>query len=184
MKQFEKYGFIRLCSVIFVSIVLMSFVFAGCSNDSGTARKTTVQRTLSVNEDGIVTDSDEGADEEVTFEVTAERGTGTPVTVTYTFTTYDSPAEMEIINGGLYEPHGEKVSSAYIRLNGEVVFRPSDFNQNVDEIEQEITLLDGENVLEVILNSIPGSTLTIVVEQEVEEELEGGHEPGDDDGEE
>ena len=157
--------------VVFVCL-LLSFVVIGCS-DSGSGgdnKKLTVQRTLAL--DPVGDPVDLGATDEVIFEVTAERGTGEPVTVTYTFDTYVSAAEIEITNGGKYEPYGEYVSSATILLNGEEIFGPNDFNQNVDEIEADITLLDGENILEVTLRSSPGSMITIEIEQEIDETQE------------
>lgn len=173
-------------------ILALALLFAGCSGggsggESAKDYKVTVHRTISVNEsvpaasgvsavadDGGVTVTDEGEAGEVIFEVTEARGAGEPITVTYTFDTYATPAEMELFNGGEGEDTGDRISSAHVVLNGEEIFGPSDFNQDVDELESDITLLDGENVLEITLNSTPGAKVTIVIEQEIDVELEGG----------
>jgi len=55
----------------------------------------------------------------------------------------------------------QRVSSALVKLNGSEVFRPSQFNQNVATLSRQITLLSGENSLEVRLRSAPGSFVTI-----------------------
>jgi len=54
-----------------------------------------------------------------------------------------------------------RISSAVIKLNGKEVFRPSEFNQNVAELSRQVTLLSGENLLEVRLRSAPGSFITL-----------------------
>ena len=86
------------------------------------------------------------------------------------------PYTLIIENGT--ESGQNRVSSAYVRLNGQELASPSDFNQNVFIIEKNIPspLMgegglpaeasaeaggEGENLLEVELQSIPGSYLTI-----------------------
>ncbi len=54
------------------------------------------------------------------------------------------------------------VSSAVISLNGTVVLRQSDFSQNVFHLERPV-VLSGSNTLEVRLNSIPTSFITISI---------------------
>ncbi|MCX5915020.1 MAG: hypothetical protein NTV04_24200, partial [Deltaproteobacteria bacterium] len=54
-----------------------------------------------------------------------------------------------------------RVSSAGIKLNGQEVFRPSEFNQQVEELRRQVILLSGENLLEVNLRSAPGSFVTL-----------------------
>lgn len=57
---------------------------------------------------------------------------------------------------------GEKrVSSANIRLNGRDVFKPCEFNQRARELSRQVTLLAGENLLEVKLKSAPGAQVTL-----------------------
>ncbi len=55
----------------------------------------------------------------------------------------------------------QRVSSAWVKLNGSEIFRPSQFNQNVPTLSRQVTLPAGENLLEVRLRSAPGSFVTI-----------------------
>lgn len=72
----------------------------------------------------------------------------------------DGPFRITVINGG---PNGEKrASSAKVFLNGERVFGPSDFNQNVSMLEQNVEI-GMNNQLEVNLASAPESFLIIRV---------------------
>ena len=54
-----------------------------------------------------------------------------------------------------------RVSSAVIKLNGQEIFRPSEFNQKVEELRRQVILLSGENLLEVNLRSAPGAIVTL-----------------------
>jgi PKD repeat protein len=103
----------------------------------------------------------------VRLEVTCTRGTGGPVTETFTFMALGGPATLALTNGGLENPAAEKVSSSTVAVNGEVIFRPSDFNRNVDYLEKETTLVEGQNTLEVLLKSKPGGQVTIQIIQGV-----------------
>lgn len=68
---------------------------------------------------------------------------------------------LRIVNGGA---HGEfkKVSSASVWLNGRLVVRPNQFNQNVSEIVVPVTPA-AENRLQVESRSLPGSGFTLHV---------------------
>ncbi len=57
----------------------------------------------------------------------------------------------------------QRVSSAVVNLNGNEVFRPSQFNQTVSTLSRQIPLLSGENLLEVRLRSAPGSFVIIEI---------------------
>ncbi|RPI51314.1 MAG: hypothetical protein EHM49_07340, partial [Deltaproteobacteria bacterium] len=87
----------------------------------------------------------------VQFEVTCVRDTGKPVKETFAFTAFGGPATVKLWNGGLVDSDAEKVNSATVTVNGEVIFRPSNFARNVDFLEKETTLLEGQNTLEVLL---------------------------------
>jgi hypothetical protein len=72
-----------------------------------------------------------------------------------------SPFTLRIENG---EANGaNRISSAEVKVNGQVVAGPSDFNQNVGLIERTITLPTGTApvTLDVKLQSGPGRYLTI-----------------------
>jgi RHS repeat-associated protein len=90
-----------------------------------------------------------------------ERSTGQPVTVVVNFSVGAdaiSPFVMHLMNG---KANGDnRVSSATIKLNGTQIFSPSDFNQQVYQIDRSVTLT-GNNILEVRLASKPGSYLTL-----------------------
>ena len=103
----------------------------------------------------------------VQFEITCIRGTGEPVTETFIFDAFSGTATVKLTNGGLEAPIAEKVSSSTVAVNGEVIFGPSDFNQNVDYLEEETTLVEGQNTLEVVLKGKPGGQVTIQIVQNV-----------------
>ena len=103
----------------------------------------------------------------VQFEITCIRGTGEPVTETFTFDAFGGPATVKLWNGSLEDSDAEKVSSATVTVNGEVIFGPSDFNQNVDYLEEETTLAEGQNTLEVVLKGKPDGQVTIQIIQNV-----------------
>ncbi|MBP1716185.1 MAG: repeat domain protein, partial [Deltaproteobacteria bacterium] len=69
------------------------------------------------------------------------------------------PFILRLINGSAEGNH--RVSSATIRLNGQEVFKPCELNQRVRELNRQVTLLSGENLLEVKLGSAPGSQLSL-----------------------
>ena len=88
------------------------------------------------------------------FSRTYVRDTGEPDNSSDTFTVAaPGPYTLRIDNGG-----GElnPVSSAVVTLNGTVVVRTSDFNQNVQLIERPVTLA-ADNQISVDLRSIPES---------------------------
>ena len=111
------------------------------------------------------------SDARVQFEVTCIRGTGEPVTETFTFTAFGGPATVKLWNGGLEDSDAENVSSSTVAVNGEVIFGPSNFNQNVDFLEEETTLVEGQNTLEVLLKAKPGGQVTIQIIQNVPPEI-------------
>ena len=79
--------------------------------------------------------------------------------VSFTISDTTGPFLLRLTNG---TPDGaQRVSSALIKLNGSEVFRPPQFNQNVSTLSRQVTLLSGENSLEVRLRSAPGSFVTI-----------------------
>jgi hypothetical protein len=108
------------------------------------------------------------------FEEDSERDTGEPVTESYTFTATEGDAVIRLFNGGIEDPDGIRISSATVTLNGDLVFGPSDFNQQVEELEADIALLEGDNTIEVTLRSKPGGVITIQILQAIEDAGGGG----------
>ena len=101
----------------------------------------------------------------ITFFGPAEfvRGKGKPFIETKEFSTtgFQAPFVLHLRNG---DDNGQnRVSSAHVWLNGELLFGPSDFSQQVwgYDVEVELTL---QNTLDVKIDSAPGSKLTIWIE--------------------
>jgi len=59
------------------------------------------------------------------------RSTGEPITESSIFPGQASMATIKLVNGDLDDSTIEKVSSSIISLNGQILFSPSEFNQNV-----------------------------------------------------
>jgi hypothetical protein len=72
-----------------------------------------------------------------------------------------APCQLVVMNG---DGNGQKrISSASIFLNGKQILGPSNFNQQVDKIVLPVALEDSDQI-KVVLNSAPGSYLTVSVE--------------------
>ncbi len=96
------------------------------------------------------------------------RATGEPKTDTKTFSGIGGAAKIKLINGDLSDTTVEKVSSSEIKVNGILVFGPSDFNQKVSALEKDINLSDGTNTLSVLLKGKPGGTVSIQIIQSLD----------------
>jgi YVTN family beta-propeller protein len=94
---------------------------------------------------------------------TGNKGTGKPVSQFANFQGSGGEAILEVCNSA----EGEKVSSAIISINGNVVLGSSSFNQNVDCIEATVNLKDKDedNLLEVLLKSKPGGKIKVEILQ-------------------
>ena len=92
------------------------------------------------------------------------RGTGAPVTVTDTFSVLNPSTQytLKAFNGGLENTKSELVSSSVVTINGVQVLGPSNFNQNVSEIDVPVTL-QASNTISVQVRGQPGGTLTILI---------------------
>jgi len=101
------------------------------------------------------------------FDNTFVRGTGTPVTETKTFPGVSGKAIIKVYNGGLEDADTERVSSSVIKINGQIIFDQSNFNQNITSLEKEIIINDGQNTLEATLKSKPGGKLTVQIMQDI-----------------
>src|SRR5712671_714953 len=90
------------------------------------------------------------------------RGTGTPVTVTNSFTVLNPNTQytLRVHNGGLVDSSTDRVSSTTVTVNGVVIVAPNDLNQNVAEVDKPVTLL-ASNQIDVQVRGAPGGTLSI-----------------------
>jgi hypothetical protein len=70
---------------------------------------------------------------------------------------------MSIINGA--QPGTNRVSSATVKLNGNVIVSPSDFNQKVYVLVFDVPL-QTQNTLEVELKGQPGSFITVALRKQ------------------
>jgi hypothetical protein len=90
------------------------------------------------------------------------RGTGTPVTVTNTFTVLNPNTQytLRLHNGGLVDGTTDRVSSTTVTVNGVIVVAPNDLSQNVAEVDKPVTLL-ASNQISVQVRGAPGGTISI-----------------------
>jgi len=88
------------------------------------------------------------------------RTTGNPNVFTDTFPATAGGGKLIVLNGDENGQH--RISSAVIQFNGNQIFGPNDFNQNIYRLERNITLAPG-NTLKVELRSSPNSHLTIQI---------------------
>ena len=95
--------------------------------------------------------------------VTVQRERGKPETKSFSFTVSDAngPFLFHVANG---TPEGtRRVSSGVVKLNGKEIFRPSEFSQKVADLDRQVTLISGENLVEVRLRSAPGASITLEI---------------------
>lgn len=92
------------------------------------------------------------------------RGTGDPVTVTTNFSVLNPNTQytLKAFNGGLQDNLTELVSSGFVTVNGVQVLGPSNFNQNVTEVDVPVTL-QASNTISVQVRGKPGGVLTIEI---------------------
>ena len=95
------------------------------------------------------------------FTVIREKGIPQTDSIPFTVSDATGPFFLRIINGTDDGTH--RVSSAVIRLNGQDILRPSELNQKASGLNRQIALLQGENLLDVRLRSVPGSSITIEI---------------------
>jgi len=93
--------------------------------------------------------------------VTVLRKREAPKTEQVSFSISDAtgPFLLRVTKGRLCG--AKRATYAWVKLNGSEVFRPSEFKQNVTELSRQVTLLSGENLLEVKLRGVPGSFITL-----------------------
>ncbi len=94
------------------------------------------------------------------------RQTGKPIQVVASFSMTDLTTSytLKIYNGGSPQSGttGERVSSAEIDLNGKLIFGPSDFNQQVNQLSLPVALL-ASNTISVQLQGKPGAVLVLEI---------------------
>jgi len=96
------------------------------------------------------------------------RTTGTPNVYTDTFSAIPGEAKLTVKNGNWdgSERITDAISSASVAVNGEEIFGPDDFNQQVYLLETPINVAE-DNSISIELASNPDSYFTIEVTQEV-----------------
>ena len=96
------------------------------------------------------------------------RTTGTPNVYTDTFSAIPGEAKLTVKNGNWdgSERITDAISSASVAVNGEEIFGPDDFNQQVYLLEAPINVAE-DNSISIELASNPDSYFTIEVTQEV-----------------
>lgn len=106
------------------------------------------------------------------FEDTFVRGTGKPIpVVSDPFTAIAGAATVRLWNGA---GKGQRVSSSEVYINGQLVFGPKNFKQNVSYMEATVDLNDGiNNVVKVTLKSKPGGFIHLAIDQLVEADSAG-----------
>jgi hypothetical protein len=89
------------------------------------------------------------------------RTDSSPNVINNSFNVMPGEGVIYIVNGaeGI---HDTMVSSAEVWVNDELIFKPSDFNNNVSTLQEQIILSD-VNSIRVVLNSQPGSFIWITV---------------------
>ncbi|HVE69994.1 MAG TPA: VCBS repeat-containing protein [Thermoanaerobaculia bacterium] len=94
------------------------------------------------------------------------RGTGQPETVTSTFVAPGGDArwKLRIVNGDHNGANG--VTAGEIRLNGAMLIGNDKLKQKSRTLDVPVSLVAGENVVEVTLRSNPGTVLTIALVKE------------------
>jgi hypothetical protein len=92
------------------------------------------------------------------------RGTGAPVTVTYTFTLLNPATQytLKAFNGGMQNDTTDLVSNSVVLLNGVQVIGPANFNQGVLEVDIPITP-QASNTISVQVRGKPGGVLAIEI---------------------
>lgn len=80
---------------------------------------------------------------------------------------------IKLTNGDASDTTVERVSSSTIKVNGVSVFDASNFNQNVNSLQKEISIKEGQNSLSVTLKSKPSGRIHITITQQVEADAAG-----------
>lgn len=95
---------------------------------------------------------------------TLTRQTGTPVTVTDTFTVNNPNTQytLHVVNGGLQDDTADFVSSGTVTVNGVMIIVPQDLNQNVTTLDKPVQL-QTTNTISVELHGKPGGQLSVQI---------------------
>jgi hypothetical protein len=94
-----------------------------------------------------------------------KRPTGSPVTVTDTFTVGNpnTTYTLHLQNGGLQDDVSDFVSSTVITVNGVVVVAPNDVNQQTTTLNKAVQLQAGTNTIAVEVHGKPGGQLAVSI---------------------
>ena len=98
------------------------------------------------------------------FQKTYERASGAPVTVHDTFSVLNPGTlwTVRAVNGDLEDDAVERVSSSRMEVNGIEILSPNQFNQNVQYIEESVSL-SGQNTVDTVVKGKPGGQLIITI---------------------
>jgi RHS repeat-associated protein len=98
------------------------------------------------------------------FQKTYVREAGAPETVTDTFSVFNPNTSWQVqaINGDLEDDTVEMVSSSRLEINGEEVLAPNQFNQNVNYVEEPVSLVTN-NTVSTIVKGKPGGQLIVSI---------------------
>ena len=93
------------------------------------------------------------------------RSTGTPVTVTNTFSVQNPNTQytLHLQNGGLQDDTTDFVSSTIVTVNGVVVISQNDLNQNTSALDRAVQLNAGTNTIAVEVHGKPGGQIAITI---------------------
>lgn len=94
---------------------------------------------------------------------------GAPVISKEYFWGIDGNATVKIYNGGVLGEF-KKTSSAIIKINDFEIFVPSDFNQNVEYLEDQIMITEGLNQIQIKHISTPQSKICVSITQKMDKE--------------
>jgi DNA-binding beta-propeller fold protein YncE len=103
------------------------------------------------------------------FDQTFTRETGKPFQETATFPSGNGQVFIKVYNCG-QDKTADRISSAVITINGNIIYNQSQFSQKISYLEKNIFLPQGQNTLSVSLNSKPGGMIRIQITQTVEAE--------------
>ncbi|MCP4589849.1 MAG: VOC family protein [bacterium] len=92
-----------------------------------------------------------------------QRTSGQPDSYTESFFGVEGEATLTVISGDQSDPH-TRARCAFVYLNGELILAPSDFNQQITQIEVPTYLL-ADNSISVEIRGKPGSQLSVRVNQ-------------------
>jgi hypothetical protein len=96
--------------------------------------------------------------------------TGAPTFKSFRFVGTGGTGALRLVNGSSAGTSALAVKRVYIRVNGQVVMDVSDFDGTETSLNEDIDIIDGGNLLEIISIGNPGAQFTIRISQKIEAE--------------